>query len=108
MRDELLVKRYEMPERAGLLFTPAADHRTKLFGSDRTQTLWEVIVSNPAAEEAMGMVIPVGSIVQTVRRFPRDTYLNDADGNACLLLSVEACGVRGVITYSTEEEANVS
>ena len=103
LRDELLVKRYKMPEKVGSLYTPAADNKTALFGSDRTQTLWEVILSNPTAEEALGMCIPVGCIVQTLRRFPRDTNLVDSGGDACFLLSIETCGVRGIITYAAEE-----
>ena len=105
MRDEIMVTPYQMPEKVGSLYTPAADNKTALFGKDRTQTLWEVIVSNEEADEAFGMHIPVGAIVQTLRRFPRDSYCETKDGRACLLLSIEACGVRGIITYTDEESA---
>jgi len=103
-RDELLVKRYTMPEKVGSLFTPAADNKTAVYGADRTQTLWEVVCSNPKAEDAIGMHIPEGAIVQTLRRFPRDTNLVNEKGEPHFLLSVEVCGVRGVITYTIDED----
>ena len=104
MRDEILVTPYRMPEKVGSLYTPSADNKTAQFGKDKTQTLWEVLLGNVKADEVMGMHIPIGAIVQTVRRFPRDSGCETDDGRSVHMLSVEDCGVRGIITYTDKEE----
>ena len=93
MRDEILVTAYTKPDRVGHIIIP------EVAKTDRTQTLWEVIASNAKAEEALGMKLAVGDIVQTQRRWPRDTHLVTESGAPALLLSIEHCGIRGVISY---------
>lgn len=94
LRDEVLVAAYVKPDMAGHIIIP------EVAKGDRTQTLWEVIQSSPAADEAAGMALPAGAIVQTQRRWPRDTHLVTKDGRHAFLLSIDACGLRGVITYA--------
>jgi hypothetical protein len=104
LRDDIIVRRYTTPERVGSIFLPASDHRYKHYAYDKTQTLWEVLVSNAKADEAVGLPLSVGCIVQTLRRWPRDLHAVDASGEHCFLLSPSTCGIRGVIAYADETQ----
>lgn len=89
LRDEILVVHYNRPTIVG--------HIHLLPTEDTTNTLWEVLLSNPTAEEALGTPLNVGDILTTLRRWPRDTGLETQAGQRVFVMSIEAAGVRGVI-----------
>lgn len=73
-------------------------------------TLWEVVKATPGAEAAVGRPLPPGCILQTLRRWPIDSGLDDEDGNMLFFINASARdkwggAIRGVIIYG-EEAAN--
>lgn len=110
LRDELLVTPYTKPALVGSLWIPEQSR------ADRTQTLWEILGSSVGADEELGMTPAPGTILKTVRRWPRDTHLVTEDGRPALIWSTgcrgcpdhtkptRLCGLRGIITYSEEDD----
>lgn len=66
LRDLLLVRKYEKPEKFGRIILP---DQTRL---DTTGSFWEVVKSNSEAEEKIGMEIPEGSILKVRLSAPGD------------------------------------
>ena len=91
MRQGLLVvSRYERPEAtAGGILIP------ETYRTDKTQTLWEVVMPNPEAAEVFGMVLGEGDNVVTPRRWPVDLALETEEGYRLFALRPQE--VRNVI-----------
>lgn len=97
LRDDVFVRAYVKPEIVGHLYLPEASRQ------DRTQTLWEVILSSAGADEAVGTPLLPGMILTTLRRWPSGTGLCDAERREVMCLSVAACGLRSILTYQPDE-----
>ena len=72
---------------------------------DTSMSLWEVVGSGPQVAAELGVELPVGSILQTLRRWPADSGLADLEGNPLYFLNVSARdkwggAIRGVIVYT--------
>ena len=104
LRDLVLVTHYTRPSSFGSVLLPGN------YARDTTMTLWEVVKASAGAESELGHPLPPGCILQTLRRWPVDSGLDDEQGNALFFISVSkddrwGGSVRGVIIYG-EEAAN--
>ena len=101
LRDLVLVTHYTRPSSFGSVLLPGN------YAKDTSMTLWEVVKASAGAEEALGHALPAGCILQTLRRWPVDTGLDDSNGNALFFISVSKGDrwggtIRGVIIYDKE------
>ena len=104
LRDLVLVTHYTRPNEFGSLLLPGN------YAKDTTMTLWEVVKASKGAEAALGMPLPAGCILQTLRRWPVDSGLDDAAGNQLFFISVSAKdrwggAIRGVIIYTLDADS---
>lgn len=98
LRDNVLVTRYQRPKRYGSLVLPDE------WQEDTSQTLWEIVQASDGAEEALGQRLGPGDILQTRRRFPVDTGMEDPEGRVLFILSIEGNGVMGVTKNTWDKE----
>lgn len=98
MGDNILVTHYRRPEEYGSLVLP------KTYEDDTSNTLWEIVQTNEVAEDAVGMRLPVGAVLTTLRRWPEDTNLVTPDGRNVFVLSIAAAGIRSITVYADAEE----
>jgi co-chaperonin GroES (HSP10) len=92
-----MVKRYETPEQ-----TPGGIYIPDTYRHDHTQTLWEVVMPNPKADDVLGCVVGAGDIVVTLRRWPVDLGMEDQDRNR--LFAMRAGEVRNIVKCTWNEE----
>lgn len=88
LRNLLLVRKYRKPEKYGRIILP------ELTRKDRTGSFWEVVRSNPTAEEEIGVRIPEGSILKVRLSGPGDpggrfSGYHDPDGRMIFFLDPE-------------------
>ncbi len=90
--NSVLVKRYEKPERLGMVLLPPK------YRFDASWTLWEVVKSSAEANKFLGIALERDDILTTLRRIPPHVGLLE-DASEVFVMGLDADLIRGVLRW---------